>query len=180
MSRGGYLVSCPGVTPSHIWGGPCPRPGDIPRPGSGGYPIPGPGGVPHPRSWGGTPSQVQGGTHPRSGEERVPPPDPGYPPSQTWDGAPPSQTWDGVPPLDLTGVPPPQSCELTNKLKTVPSPILRMRAVKIIQIAIAQTMDPPPFRINCFKLHINRTNIYSNLCFKISNTLHLKIQQTAN
>ena len=55
------------------------------------------------------------------------------------------QTWPGYPPHhpDLARVPPPPFrpgwgtpplwCELTNKLKTVPSPILRMRAVKMCQ-----------------------------------------------
>ena len=72
---------------------------------------------------------------------------PGYPPIQTWLGGtlgtlPTIQTWDGVPPtriwdrvpsprpgMGYRAPPPPASCGLTNKLKTVPSPILRMRAV---------------------------------------------------
>ena len=76
----------------------------------------------------------------------TPQPGMGYPP--TWDGVPPP-TWDGVPPWTWDGVHLPRiwdgvppwpdlgwgtplprlGCELTNKLKTVPSPILRMRAV---------------------------------------------------
>ena len=86
-------------------------------PRSGGYPVPGPGG-PHPDLVGGVPWVPPS----RPGMGYPPPPRPGmgYSP-------PPSQTWDGVPPPDLTGYPP--RCGLTNKLKTVPSPILRMRAV---------------------------------------------------
>ena len=60
-----------------------------------------------------------------------------------WDQVPPwkSETWypppknlrPGTPPQKKLrpGTPPPSRCELTNKLKTVPSPILRMRAVNI-------------------------------------------------
>ena len=76
------------------------------------------GGVPHPVMMGVVPHPVMvGGT-------------PGSPPIQTWDGVP-LQTCDGVPPHpDLEqGTPPPSKCELTNKLKTAPSLILRMRAV---------------------------------------------------
>ena len=43
------------------------------------------------------------------------------------------QTWLGYPPPPSRpgwGTPPPSRCGLTNKLKTVPSPILQMRAVK--------------------------------------------------
>ena len=74
---------------------------------------------------------------------------PGYPPIQTWLGYPPPhtiktwpgyplptiQTWLGYSPPpppsrpDRGTPPPPSRCELTNKLKTVPFPILRMRAV---------------------------------------------------
>ena len=50
----------------------------------------------------------------------------GYPPVQTWEqGTSPTLTWDGVLP------PPPSRCGLTHKVKILPSPILRMRAVKI-------------------------------------------------
>ena len=63
------------------------------------------------------------------GISQVPPlcrPGMGYPPVQTWNGVPPppARPWMGYPP------PPPPRCWLTNKLKTVPSPILRIRAVK--------------------------------------------------
>ena len=78
--------------------------------GGGGYPI---------QSWtGGLPSSPNGG---------VPYPDLG------WGTPPPIETWDGVcPHPDLgRGTLPPSRCELTNKLKTVPSPILRMRVVNI-------------------------------------------------
>ena len=113
--------------------------GVVPHPRSGGYPIPGLGGC--------TPSQVWGVPHLRVGVPRVPPssrpgwgtptwPDLGWgtPPGQTWDGVPPPphQTWDGVAPLPRPemGYPPPSSrCGLTHKVKILPSPILRMRAV---------------------------------------------------
>ena len=113
------------------------------------------GGVPHPVMVGGYPIQ----TWPRWGTPRVPPHHPdlagGTPPSRPGMGYPTGQTWDGVPPYPDLGwgtppnpdlrwgtpspsrpgtgyLPPPQSrCKLTNKLKTVPSPILRMRAVNI-------------------------------------------------
>ena len=50
-------------------------------------------------------------------------------------GTPPTRTWTWDPPYpDLDLGPPPPRCELTNKLKTVPSPILRMRAVIIKKI----------------------------------------------
>ena len=51
----------------------------------------------------------------------------GTPPSKNGSGTPPPRPrLDQVPPI-----PPPSRCELTKKLKTVPSPILRMRAVTI-------------------------------------------------
>ena len=79
----------------------------------------------------------------------------GTPPPQTWDGVPPHhpdlagvppppQTWDGIPPhhQDLAGVPPPPPSRpgsgtppppaSVNRLKILPSPILRMRAVNIL------------------------------------------------
>ena len=147
MSGGGYPIPCPGGYSSHVWGGtpshvrgvPCPRSGGVPCPRSGGVPHPRSGGVPHP-------GLVRGRGYPIltwSGGVL------GTPPSQIWDGVPlpPSQTWDGIPPPPPArpgmgyspprpdwGTPPPPRCELTNKLKTVPSPILRMRAV-IIQIS---------------------------------------------
>ena len=94
-------------------------------------------------------------SRPGQGVPQVPPHpdlargDPGYPHHQDLVGRYPGypltiQTWDGVHPPDLgwstppwpgTGYPPPPRpgmglrCELTNKLKTVPSPILRMRVV---------------------------------------------------
>ena len=61
---------------------------------------------------------------------------PGYPLTiQTWLGYPQIQTRPGYPPQPSrpgwgTPPPPPSRCGLTYKLKTVPSPILRMRAVK--------------------------------------------------
>ena len=125
------MLICLGGVPCLMSGG-----YPIPCPGGGGVPCPRSRGVPCPRSGGGvTLSQVQGG-YPMPGQ--------GYP-IQTWLGGvpqvppsgpdlgwctPPGQTWDGVPsPWTWLGYPPPPRCELTNKLKTVPSPILRMRAV---------------------------------------------------
>ena len=123
-------ISGPGGTPSHVRG--------VPVPGPGGYPIPCPGGVPHPRSRGVTPSKVQGGTpshvqwvpHLRSG---------GYPGYTTHHldlagvPSPPARPGMGYSPYrDLRwGTPPPSRCGLTHKVKILPSPILRMRAVKI-------------------------------------------------
>ena len=97
-------------------------------------------------TWDGVPP-----SRPDWGVSRVPPTiqtwDGVTPLTQTWDGVPPrpgmgylpdvgwgtpTQTWDGVTPHpDLGwGTPPRSRWGLTNKLKTVPSPILRMRAVK--------------------------------------------------
>ena len=60
-------------------------------------------------------------------------------PSWTWDGGCPPPSWPGtgVPPCLHYGVPPPHPtppsrCGLTHKVKILPSPILRMRAVKIL------------------------------------------------
>ena len=106
------------------------------------------GGVPHPRL-GGSPSQVQVWYHiltwsgglpqvpPIQTWDGVPPParpGMGYPPFQTWDGVlPPTQTWEGVPPyLDLTGVSPPVEMWTDKQTENSPSPILRMRAVKMV------------------------------------------------
>ena len=57
-------------------------------------------------------------------------------PIQTWEEDTPLphvQTWKGGtnPPGWQMGVPPQSKCELTNKLKTVPSLILRMRAINV-------------------------------------------------
>ena len=118
--------------------------GGVVCPRSGGYPIPGQGGTPS-QVQGGTLSQVWGGTCPRSGGYPVPvPPCPdlgwgtplarpgiGYSPlARPGMGSPPRPDlgW-GTPPRPDWGTPPPTRCGLTNKLKTVPSPILRMRAV---------------------------------------------------
>ena len=65
---------------------------------------------------------------------RVPPPArvppwPGYPPGWTWQGTPPAAPWHSgkcCKALWDTGTPPPPD---VNRLKTLPSPILRMRAV---------------------------------------------------
>ena len=111
------------------------------------------GGVPHPvligegftpiLTWdGGTPSP-RWGTPPLLGRMGYSPPPPlgrmGYPPTIRKDvvspyqegcGSPPAIRKDGVPPLSAgQGTPPPQG--MTDKLKTLPSLILRMRAVKI-------------------------------------------------
>ena len=99
------------------------RGGGVPSPRSGGgYLVPGPGGT-----WsqdGGTPSQVQGIPHPRSGgvphprsggiphpRSRgsgypLPRPGMGYPtpPPRPDLGYPPTWTWDGVPPLPGPGM----------------------------------------------------------------------------
>ena len=62
-----------------------------------------------------------------------PPPGPGkgVPPTWTWEGVTPPQTWDGVPPSSAGRGTPPPRCGLTHRLKILPLPILRMRAVKI-------------------------------------------------
>ena len=114
-------------------------------------------GVPHPVLAGGTLSTPgRGMEYPpsRPGMEYPPISWMGCPHTWTWDGVPPVKTWDGVPPpphLDpgwstpppsrpLTwtwdgvfppcpDLSPPSRCGLTNKRKTVPSPILRMRTV---------------------------------------------------
>ena len=100
------------LVPSPIsWMGYHPMPG--PGPGMG-YPIQTRDGIPPPISWMGT-------TPPAPG------PGMGYPHLNLdlgW-GTPLSRPGMGYPPS------PPSRCELTNKLKTVPSPIIRMRAVKI-------------------------------------------------
>ena len=149
----GWLKTLP--PPSQVWGGRGGTPSQVsgvPHPRSGGYPIPGLGGTlsqvwgyPIQTWFGGVPHNdlVQGGSRPGMG---YPPARPGigYPPSQTWDGVTPSQPdlgWGTAPPPrpDL-GTPP--WCGLTNKLKTVPSPILRMRAVKSHQCVITNKMTP--------------------------------------
>ena len=94
--------------------------------------------VPHPVMVGGTPGTPPPTIQTWLGYPLPPPSRPGpggyprYPPPHHPDLA-------GVTPPpphhpDLAGLPPPppSRCWLTNKLKTVPSPILRMRAVKIL------------------------------------------------
>ena len=103
------------------------------------------GGVPHPVlaegvTWS-TPIQTWDGVPPVSWMGYPPPSRPGmgYPLTWTWNGVPPPPNQlDGVPPPSRPGTwypppppPPPSRCELTNKLKTVPSPILWMRVVII-------------------------------------------------
>ena len=111
-------VPCPmsrGCTPSHVWGG---TPSQV-----WGYPIPCPG-VPHLRS--GVPPHhldLAGAPSPRPGWGTPPPARPGM-------GNPPGQTWDWVPPYPhLRWGTPPLRYGLTHKVKILPSPILRMRAV---------------------------------------------------
>ena len=120
--------------------------------GGGGYPIqswlrrippssPGQGGYLHP-------ILAKGGTPSSPGPRRSTPSSPGWgsTPSSPGQGVPHpvlAGGYPGYPPLDLgrntasqlDGVPPPprSRCGLTNKLKTVPSPILRMRAVIILK-----------------------------------------------
>ena len=126
--QGGTPSQVQGGTPSQVWGVPHP---DLVR----GYPI---------LTWlGGTPSWPGQGVpqSPRPDLGWVPPPpclDLGWgtPLARPEMGYSPGQTWDGVPPLDVTGVLPPR-CGLTNKLKTVPSIILRMRAVMIKRSAVS-------------------------------------------
>ena len=98
--------------------------------GNGGYPI---------QSWlGGTPSSA-------GWWGRVPHPVQtlnGILPSVGWGTThpfPPVETWDGVAPPFRPGMRylSPSRCGLTNKLETVPSPILRMRAVKIGSLLIS-------------------------------------------
>ena len=160
----GYPMRGLGGTLCQVWGGvPHPSSGGVPCPMLGGTPSQVQvWGVPHPDLVvGGTPSW------PGGGYPRYPPPPArpgmGYPPGQTWYGVPPGQTWDGVPPPGQTwdGVPPPARpgmgypppsqtwdgvspppprCELTNKLKTVPSLIFRMRAV-ITFVTVTELVD---------------------------------------
>ena len=131
-----------GGTQSQVGGYPSQVQGGVPHPRSGG-------GVTRPRSRGGTLSQVWGGvqsqmiiqtwlggTHPDlvGGYPGYPPqPDVGWGtppwPDLGWGTPQPDLGWD-TPPRPDWGTPPPR-CGLTNKLKTVPSPILRMRAVNI-------------------------------------------------
>ena len=128
--------------------------GGYPIPGPGELPHPRSRGVPHPRSGVVPQTHVQQVPHLRSGGvPRV------YHPSSRpgWGTLPPSQTLDGVLPLPRPemgypppplprpemgypppplprpemGYPPPSRCGLTHKVKILPSPILRMRAVKI-------------------------------------------------
>ena len=87
-------------------------------------------GYPLPAGWG-TPVQTWDGIPPILTWDGVPPiwTWNGVPPVLTWDGVPPLQTWDGVlPHLDLgwDTPPPPTSVD---RLKILPSLILRMRAV---------------------------------------------------
>ena len=67
------------------------------------------------------------------------------PPTWTWMGYPPHLDLDGVPPLPgpgwgtpptwtWNGVPPPPRCELTHRLKTLPSLVLRTRSVTTKQV----------------------------------------------
>ena len=64
------------------------------------------------------------------GDPRVPPLS--WPGHGGYTGVPSIRTlWGYPPPHWQMGYPSPLRCELTNKLKTVPSPILRIRAVKI-------------------------------------------------
>ena len=80
--------------------------------------------LPHPDLGWGTPLPISWiGYYPQTGPG-VSPPSVGWGNPQPGMGhSPPVQTWDGVPPL------PPSRCGLSNKLKTVPFPILRMRTV---------------------------------------------------
>ena len=88
------------------------------------------------KSEGGTPSQVlgEGGIPSRPGWGVYPG---GVPPSQTWDGVPPpSQIWDGVPPSQTwDGIPPQQVwTDTQTRVKTLPSLVLRTRALKMVAI----------------------------------------------
>ena len=80
---------------------------------TGGYPIPGPGpdgGYPHPALDGGTPP----------GEGTLPSKAVWGTPIQDWMGVPPLQGWGY--PLSKAGRGYPPGCELTNKVKLLPSP----------------------------------------------------------
>ena len=131
----GWGVPQPGLDgrgyPIQVWRG-------TPSQGVGGYPsqvlMVGVPWVPPNKTWLGYPPPIQTWTG------YPPPSKPGWgtlPPSRPGWGTPPPptiKTWMKYPPyLDLTRVhpPPPPRCRLTNKLKTVPSPIFRMRAVKL-------------------------------------------------
>ena len=77
---------------------------------------------------------IQGWGTPLSKVGYTPPSKVGVPPCPRLDWDPPIQGWIRYPPrprLDRVPPPPPTVEVWTDKLKTVPSPILRMRAVKI-------------------------------------------------
>ena len=87
-----------------------------------GTPIPGlDGEIPPSQVWMGVTSVNQMG---------IPPISRGYP--HQLDGVPPIGKDGGTRPVDQMGGTPLSRCELTNKLKTVPSLILRMWAVKMM------------------------------------------------
>ena len=110
----------PGTPTIQTWGGMPP-----PRPGMG-YP-------PCRPEMGNHHTDLEWGTPHWNLGWRTPHPDLGWG-TPDWDlgQGTPSQTWDGVPPSPLR-------CGLTNKLKTVPSPILRMQAV--INLSLAKTWN---------------------------------------
>ena len=116
-------------------------PGTLPpsRPGMG-YPPPSDlgWGTPHHQPWDGVPPTIR----PGMGYPPTIRPGMGYPPpSRPGWGTPQSSDLAGVPPPPSRpgwGTPPGSRCGLTNKLKTVPSPILRMRAViRIVYLHVA-------------------------------------------
>ena len=141
-SRGGTLSQVQGGTPSQIQGG-YPIPGQGGTPSQGGYPIPGLGGtpsqvwgVPHLRSGGypipgGTPSKVRLGTPSQVGGYPIPGPG-------GWGGPHPmSRPEMGYPPDLRWGTPPPAS---VNRLKILPSPILRVAGGKKVKYSFKVLM----------------------------------------
>ena len=96
----------------------------------------------------------------------------------------------GVPPTIQTwlGYPPPSRCRLTNKLKTVPSPILRMQVV-IISESISTSrselflcLDPNLiFMTFLIKFFLNKTNLtFLAFLYKIDITGFQNKQKTAS
>ena len=128
------------------------------------------GGVPHLRSgylrWGtpwpgmGYPPDLGWGTSPQTWDGVPPGPRIGYPP--TWDGVPPDLRW-GTPLQTWDGVPPPQVwTDTQTRVKTLPSLILRTRAVKMAEIEVLSNIGvlPTYHKVTC-KM---RSIIISNCC----------------
>ena len=106
------------------------------------------------QGWGTPPSKV-GVPPPSKARSRYPP----LPPSKAGLGYPPHPRLDQVPPpgQGWIGMGYPPGCELTNKLKTVPSPILRMRAVikeTLVFNLRAPTRGSPLGSVTMSRIHV--------------------------